>query len=212
MFERSPTMTLQKSFTSVDVSFTFGKSNRFREDKRRATGFYEIPTAFSKRSTSFGFGARSPLFKPSFSPSPDYYSPKYFQPKAPTISKSHLGGRLKLGNTTNPGPGTYNVLYHDGSPKFLFQGRPIEKKKDDSPCAANYNPNFGFVFKSKYKKIGFGIGEKGGVKNTMVPGPGAYSMPDLFKKAKEKKVRMIHKEIKKTKSIMSMSLISNKVE
>lgn len=185
MVDRSQTLKIQKSSTCTDLSFSFKKSNRFNSKDEKPIDFYNIPTAFSKRSTSFGFGKRSTLIGLTTTPSPDKYNPITRKPTGLAISRSGIGERQKLFSTISPGPGAYSVSPIDNTPKFIFNSRHPPKKVEDSPCAANYNPNFSYVLKSKYKGIGFGFGKKvDPSRNPEIPGPGAYSIPHLFPKIK----------------------------
>ncbi|OMJ81579.1 hypothetical protein SteCoe_4010 [Stentor coeruleus] len=184
---------LQQSFLSTNISFSFPKSNRFKvKAKEKSVDFYNIPSAFSKRSTSFGFGKRSELICQTNTPSPDSYNPKTKTKIGLAISRSGLDERLKPFSNTIPGPGTYSVFSFDSSPKYSIIPRPIAKKIETSPCACNYNPNFNYVLKSNYKGVGFGYGKKVVMsKNPEVPGPGAYKIPQLFPKISHNSVQLL---------------------
>lgn len=184
---------LHQSFISTDISFSFPKSIRFKvKAKERPVDFYNIPSGFSKRSTSFGFGKRSELIRQTNTPSPDSYNPKTKKTAGLAISRSGLGGRLKPFSNTIPGPGTYSVSSLDSSPKYSFIPRPPAKKFEESPCACNYNPNFSYVLKNNYKGVGFGYGKKIAMsKNPEVPGPGAYKIPHLFPKISHNSVQLL---------------------
>ena len=175
---------LIKSNTAIDVSFSFPKSSRFRSsNKEKSCGFYSIPTAFDKRSCSFGSGKRSDLVIDTCSPPPDRYNPRSAQTPSITISRSGLGERLILFPKQSPGPGEYSIAPLESGPKYTMFQKYKKKKADDSPCAANYNPNFKILQNNTYSSIGFGFGKKSGkITLSDAPGPGSYTLPSLFPK------------------------------
>ena len=171
-----------RSFTNVDVSFSFPKSPRFRKSsKEMTTSFYSIPTAFSKRSCSFGYGKRSTLINLTVSPPPTKYSPKQTEKQGITISKSGIGQRLNLKPVVSPGPGAYSITHPQDGPMYTMWPRYTSKEIEVSPSSHDYTPNFKVVMKNQYSGTSFGIGKKGaGVRNLGLPGPGSYSLPVFF--------------------------------
>ena len=208
LFERKK---LNKSSTCVvDASYTFPKSLRFRSyTKEKSCGFYTIPTAFDKRSCTFGSGKRSELVIETCSPPPDRYNPKLSKPTPITISKSGLGERSRLFIKPFPGPGDYSITPTEGGPKYtMFQKYP-KKPIVESPCAANYNPNFKATQESKFSTISFGIGEKSPtLKVTDAPGPGSYNLPNIFTET-IKKARSFNELTRKMSSKKILKKINN---
>ena len=183
MFKSSETVSFKKSFTSTDFSFSFPKSQRWITTNEKSVGFYEVPSSLSKRACSFGFGKRSDLIRTSCSPSPDKYCPNVCKPRGLTIWKSGIGQRLKKSKSNVPGPGSYSMVFSDKGPEFSIKKKIEMKKPEEKPSAASYNPNFSVIFKNNHCGTSFGYGKRVELaRNKNFPGPGAYSLPCLFKK------------------------------
>lgn len=173
---------LKRSQTTVEKSFTFTRSDRFRKNTEKPIGFYDIPPIHNKRSTSFGIGERTKFTVESSAPPPGQYNPlDITATKGRKISTSNLDARLKLPTTDSPGPGTYTVIHKTDGPSFTLKPRLKKKNVEVTPSAGNYNPVFTSVEKKSFSKIGFGYGHKTVfARNLEIPGPGTYSVPSFF--------------------------------
>ncbi len=140
--------------------YSFSKAERFPKIKRNSSvGYYDIPSMFSKRFTTLGYGKRSD-FTASFKGNNASYhdnSSDFNQnnPHGPKYTFSN--GREKYGKVycecvkmfdkDIPGPAKYNYLKPFGSdcPKYTMKGRnenpPTRKKEKQIDPAPNLYKN-----------------------------------------------------------------------
>jgi hypothetical protein len=142
--------------------YSFPTTKRFDTKTRDDSSFfYNIPSSFNKRSTSFGFGAKLSFRDQSQYPGPGAYNHlginkkgRYAISEMPNSQQNKFGSETRFKNqvaiTETPGPSTY-------SPERMIKGNGIVYN-------SRYVTNLG---KSMGQRLGK-IGEK-----IITPGPGS---------------------------------------
>jgi Sperm-tail PG-rich repeat len=144
--------------STAKAQYSFPKSQRFNKPSNTSEVFYDLPTTFSKRTTSFGYGKKYDFTSDKEkTPDPGAYNiDQNLVAKKPFsfgISrdsyKSFIQGHFKA-DPSVPGPGTYTI-----APKFSNEGRKISmasKRKDIVPKFSIPGP--GTYDQSWYKSPG----------------------------------------------------------
>jgi len=142
--------------------YSFSRSTRFREPKKeelKEASFYDLPTTFSKRTSSFGIGTRPQIFEAHRAQTPDpasYKLPQEFEVKPGTgwsfgISRKayehvYFPGMVPSKNRDNPGPGAYKHRQRIGaeglkfSLKYKFPSEMVKKSSKFVPGPGAYDP------------------------------------------------------------------------
>ena len=137
--------------STAKAQYSFPKSKRFVEPVSNSGKFYDIPSGFSKRSTSFGYGKKSD-FTGGKEKTPDpgtYHINTDIANGTTKVSfgisreqcKSYVEGHFKA-DPSIPGPGTYSF-----TPKFAKEGTkysilgkwPQKKIIENNPGPGAYN-------------------------------------------------------------------------
>ena len=142
--------------------YSFPTSKRFADSiQDNSQFFYNLPSSFNKRYTSFGYGDKV-LFSENQSPGPGSYNHmeinnkgRYAVSTLKNTQQNKFGSSQRFKNSTiaveNPAPNSYN-------PESMIKGN-------------------GIIYNSRYvsklgKTFGMKLGEVG--KTIITPGPGAY--------------------------------------
>jgi hypothetical protein len=153
--------------------YSFPTTKRFDTNARDDSSFfYNIPSSFNKRSTSFGFGAKLTFRDQYQYPGPGAYNHlginkkgRYAVSEMPNSQQNKFGNETRFKNqvaiTETPGPSSY-------SPERMIKGNGIIYN-------SRYATNLG---KSMGQRLGK-IGEK-----IITPGPGSYDYMNINKKGR----------------------------
>lgn len=145
------------------ASQSFPKASRFPSLRSQSPDLlFDLGSTFSRRATSFGYGARTKSLSPysSNTPPPGAYDPAY-------------SGRRKKGATfvsrrsqkvaVTPGPGEYDLSPKRKLANVAFGARPTQLPALVSkpfPTPTTYTPNFDPVYKRKARNISFGSAKR----------------------------------------------------
>lgn len=150
--DRTQVVNAPTNTSTAKALYSFKKAKRFIEKIDSTGKFYDIPSAFDKRSTSFGYGKKYD-FTGGKDKTPGPGSYKSLQEKPLNggfsfgLSRENCKGFVKGAFNADPnipGPGSYSF-----TPKFSNEGRKISltgkakdlKSKDLVPGPGTYNQN-----------------------------------------------------------------------
>ena len=143
--------------------YSFGKAPRFISFRNSASSgamFYNIPSSFSSRSCSLGYGSRSDFTVGRKNQSPSFYDiPSCFSQKKLLFSSCTFGaGRDKLTHIDKciPGPGKYDITKPFGSDAVKFSVGKDQlnykgRKSSNVPGPGQYNS----VNNNLYQSMGY---------------------------------------------------------
>lgn len=195
------------NYSSALQMWSFAKDPRFKPTKRRWDAmYYEIPTTKTMRTTTFGFGGKTDIFKNTFKHKTHaiYDIPREFElarHNSPQITMGYGREVCKKPELTipkvTPGVGSYELRMPPGKDalKFSLFGRTWANQRSKSfkqlrPCPGTYENILSINPKGKYvnslfdntKNVTFKGPERFKVRRNENPPPGAYEYLSMFNK------------------------------
>lgn len=150
------------SEVTVRASGSFGQASRFPSLRSQSPDLLFNPgPTFNKRSTSFGYGARTKSLNPysSNTPPPGAYDPVYEdrRKKGATFMP-----RRSSKPAVTPGPGDYepDMKRKLGNVRFGTRQAQLPVLVSHSPTPTTYTPIFSSVFQRRIRNVSFGSAKR----------------------------------------------------